>query len=295
MLYLLSPAKTLDEGPTKVKLTGNPHFQSDAKLLVEEIQKLGKPKLKKLLDVSDALVALNFDRYRHFEEQKSKQAALAYDGPAYKSLSFASLSADDMKFAQDHLRILTGLYGCLRPLDEIHPYRLDMSKKLSNPRGDDLYAFWGDKIAKFLCEELKSHKSKVLLNCASEEYYKVVSQASLPGDVRVVTCEFREASGRMLAVHAKPARGAMCRYLIKNRVTELEGVKGFTGENGEWSFSGEILNTFLFVRSPKKESKSTPAKKAQGKKRAAAESAGTDAGGEGARARAPPRRRQRRT
>jgi cytoplasmic iron level regulating protein YaaA (DUF328/UPF0246 family) len=226
MVLLLSPAKTLDLSSTAIKLASQPLFQKEAQDLTAELAKLSKPQLKTLLGVSDSINTLNYNRYQNFDEQESKQAILSFDGPAFKGLAVHDMNDKQMQFAQEHLRVLCGLYGVLRPFDCIKPYRLDMSKKLVNAEGSNLYAFWGDKISEYLneCLGTKAKGSSLVVNCASQEYFKSIRPKVLQEGVKIVTCVFPGPS-----VYAKRARGMMCRFVIENEVLEEEGLEGFQG------------------------------------------------------------------
>ncbi|KAK9809919.1 hypothetical protein WJX72_001739 [[Myrmecia] bisecta] len=245
MLILLSPAKTLNMSKSSHQLRATPPFAKDGEVLVQELAKLSLAGMKSLLGVSDAIARLNHERYQHWEQQPSKQAVLAFDGPAYKGLDAPSLSDEDLQWAQERLRILCGLYGILRPMDAIKPYRLDMSKKLANAKWKDLYAFWGGSLTLSLNAELlrMPEDERFVVNCASQEYFKAIQPADLAGPV--YTMAFPGPS-----VFAKQARGAMVRYIIKERVTTPEGLKGFTGTSGEWQFDdGQSKHSeFVFVR-----------------------------------------------
>ena len=261
MLAILSPTKTLDFTPLKkVVKKSRPAFLKYTNQVVEEIQKLSYSELKKLLGVSDKLAHLNFERYENFHEQDEKQAMFAFDGPAFKCLGAKSLSKEDVAFAQGHLRILSGVYGVLRPCDMIRPYRLDMGKKLKVNDNVGMYKFWGTRLAAQINKEMpepegldskpkrkKARRGKAkaadaeadedeneddegvqfILNCASTEYSKAVVRKALK--VPVVDCVFKEPNGRTVGIYAKKARGMMCRYLIQERVNTLEGVTQFTG------------------------------------------------------------------
>lgn len=197
-----------------------------AEELLPSLQKLGAADLKKLMGLSDALAKLNVDRYKNFSKQAPKQAALAFDGPAYRGLSADDFSAPQQKCAQQTVRILCGLYGVLRPYDEIKPYRLEMGVKLATSKGKSLYDFWGDSITNFLDKELKEGAGpKILVNCASQEYWKSVKTNKLSKDVRIITIDFPGPS-----VYAKTARGMMCRHIVKHHVKDVAGLKTFQGE-----------------------------------------------------------------
>lgn len=254
MLALLSPAKTLDLTPlSNAVLASKPALLKEAGVVVKHLQKLSLAQLKSLLGVSDNLAKLNHSRYKQFEKQEQKQAMFSFAGPAFKCLGAPTLSAEDVEFAQSHLRILSGVYGILRPCDLIRPYRLDMGKKLKIGEDVGMYKYWGTKLSEHINREMpepskllaKSKKNKTttattaassdgdngppqfILNCASQEYSKSVDRKALA--VPVIDCVFKEPTGRTVAVFAKRARGMMCRFLIQERVNDLAGVKRFTG------------------------------------------------------------------
>lgn len=209
------------------------------------MKKMKASDLKKAMGISDQLAKLNAERYAKFEKQPSKQACLAFDGPAYRGMHAEDFSAQDQSFAQGSIRVLSGLYGVLRPFDTVQPYRLEMGTKLATSRGKTLYDFWGDDIAKRLGEELKG--KKVLVNCASQEYWKAVRPTVLPKSVQVITCDFPGP-----AVYAKKARGMMCRHIVKKRASRVEDLKGFKGEGVDayiFSAAKSTASKLVFLRS----------------------------------------------
>lgn len=266
LVYVLSPAKTLDLSASCVSRCSQPRLLTDAHELIQQLQKLSQAKVKSLLGVSDALAKLNFDRFQQFDMSKKateasdpsdtlKQAALTFNGPAYQGLEAHNLSESDLEFAQTHLRILCGLYGVLRPLDLIQPYRLEMGQKLDNSRGKDLYEFWGDSIvseldALFTEEEMKEDVKlpRVLVNVASQEYFKSLPKSALEAaGISVIDCVFKD-DGKIKSVYAKRARGLMCKYLIQKRVDSVEGISGFDLEGYKYSSSASSDDTFVFTR-----------------------------------------------
>ena len=251
MLALLSPAKTLDLSPLATALqSSKPALLKHANVVVKELQQHSLAQLKALLGVSDNLAKLNHGRYKNFHKQDEKQAMFTFDGPAFKGLAPLTMSEDDVEFAQAHLRILSGVYGILRPCDMIRPYRLDMGKKLKIGDTVGMYKFWGTRLSEQINKEMPEgdkplKKSKAggadtgptqfILNCASKEYSKSVVPSAL--NVPIVDVVFKEPSGKTVAVFAKRARGMMCRYLIQERVNDLERAKLFRGAWGT-SFVG---------------------------------------------------------
>lgn len=240
MLVVISPAKRLDWDARDVAMT-EPDFQDDAVRLVKTARNLTLGKLKGLMDLSDDLARLNRDRFKAFEDapgqEVTRPAALAFAGDTYQGLEAASLDADEMSWAQDHLRILSGLYGVLRPLDAIQPYRLEMGSRLKTRRGGSLYDYWRDDLSKALNAQAADVGSDVLINCASQEYFGAVAPKALK--LRVITPQFMEDKGdgkgpKMVSFFAKKARGAMARYIIQNRLTDAEAIKDF--DTGGYAF-----------------------------------------------------------
>lgn len=236
-IVLISPAKSLNELPPPSSFPRTqPRFRAETAELAATARTLSAAKIKSLMSVSDAIAVLNVERFEAFESARTKPCALLFDGPAYKALDATTLSPEDVAFANDHLRILSGLYGLLRPSDAIAPHRLEMGTKLATGRGANLYAFWGDAIADAIAADvalLPEPKSRFVVNCASAEYWRAASQRRLEDvhGVRVIACVFPGP-----AVHAKAARGAMCRHVVTARVVDPEGLKTFAGANGEWAF-----------------------------------------------------------
>ena len=254
MLILLSPAKNLnfDPAPEAPKAT-RPAFAKDAGELSETTRKLTRAKIKNLMGISDKLVDLNYERFQAFSANGKpasvKQAALAFNGDVYQGLDANTLDADDLEFAQDHLRILSGLYGLLRPLDAIQPYRLEMGSRLKNPRGSNLYDFWGDKIAKAIDKAVKPYQDPTVVNLASNEYFSAVDAAALKAPV--VTPVFKEEKdGRMksLMYYAKRARGTMARWAVENRVETAEDLKKFNADGYRFRKDLSDETTWLFSR-----------------------------------------------
>lgn len=251
MLILLSPAKNMnfDPAPHAPKAT-KPLFLKDADELSLTTAKLTKPKIKSLMKISDKLAALNHERFQAFraggKSNSLKQAALAFNGDVYLGFEAASLDAEELAFAQGQVRILSGLYGLLRPLDAIQPYRLEMGSRLKNPRGKNLYEFWGGKIAGELDKALAGHADPTVVNLASNEYFGAVDLKSLKAPV--VTPVFREEKDgelRQLQFFAKRARGMMARWAAQNRVERAEDLKGFDVEG--YAFRPDQSSSELWV------------------------------------------------
>lgn len=254
MITILSPAKKLDKKTERsIGQATVPSFLEDSKELIDELRQLSPEKISSLMNVSRKIAELNYERFARwqppFHKDNATPAVFLFNGQAYQGLKAETLDDGDLYFAQDHLRILSGLYGLLRPLDLIQPYRLEMSTKLSNPRGKDLYAFWGEKLTRAINEALSKHESKVLMNLASNEYFKAIKPQMLEGDI--ITPVFKEKKGtqyKTVAVYAKTARGLMTRYIIENRIEDPEAIKGFD-EQG-YLYSPEMSNEkeWIFIR-----------------------------------------------
>lgn len=251
MLIVLSPAKALDfTRPDQPVPMTTPELADDIAELDKTTRKLRVIDLKKMMDLSDNLAKLNRERFQAFDPamEDGLQAAFAFNGDVYSGLKARQLDKKALTYAQDHVRILSGLYGVLRPLDAIQPYRLEMGVSLKTKRGKTLYAFWGDRLAKVLNETARGHKDPTLVNCASQEYFGAVDQAALT--LPLVTCKFyeeKDGESRIISFYAKKARGLMARYAIDHRIDRAEGLKAFdtdgyrfqpqASSDAEWVFS----------------------------------------------------------
>ena len=236
MLFLISPAKSLDfDTPhPRVKPT-EPLYIPQSAELIDGLRQLGATQVSELMDLSPQLAELNVARYRawkpQFTARNARPAAFAFDGDVYGGLDARSLQSADLRWAQAHLRILSGLHGVLRPLDRIQPYRLEMSIRLANARGSNLYQFWGDQISDYLNSQLEGERSPVVVNLASQEYFQVVRREVLRA--RVVECVFEEERNgayKIISFSAKRARGLMARYAITQRVGSVRKLQGFDAE-----------------------------------------------------------------
>ena len=228
MLVVLSPAKKLDMTPADGVAPTRPAFREEAETLAEVARGLGTDDLQKLMKISEPLARLNAERFAAFGEMEEKPAALAFAGDTYQGLEAASLDPEEMTWAQDHLAILSGLYGVLRPLDAIEPYRLEMGSRLATDRGRTLYDFWGDRIARALDAQAAKTGSDTLVNCASQEYFGAVDRRAL--GLRVITPVFMEDRGgapKVISFYAKKARGAMARFIIQHRLRDAESLTAF--------------------------------------------------------------------
>ncbi|HYC41472.1 MAG TPA: peroxide stress protein YaaA [Noviherbaspirillum sp.] len=236
MLIVLSPAKTLDYAtPLTIDEHTLPDFIEDSAELVDGLKRMSPADLSELMGISDALAVLNVTRFvewsKKFTKKNARQAILAFDGDVYEGLDAGTLTAKQLAYTQAHVRILSGLYGVLRPLDLMQPYRLEMGTRFANARGKDLYAFWGARVTDALNKVLASHKRKVLVNLASEEYFKVVKPKQLDADV--ITPVFEDWKGgkyKVISFHAKRARGMMTRFAAANGITQVEKLKQFDTE-----------------------------------------------------------------
>lgn len=255
MLAILSPAKTLDfDSPLTTDQHSAPEFAKESKALIKTLRQLEPSDIGSLMGISDKLATLNHDRYAHwsakFDDASGARASLlAFKGDVYLGLDAQTLSKRDFTWAQKRLRVLSGLYGLLRPLDRIHPYRLEMGTALRNTAGKDLYEFWGGKVTQALNEALSGQRSKVLINLASNEYYKVVQAQNIDG--RIVTINFKEwrrDAYRFVSFSAKKARGLMARYMIDQRAERADDLKAFDVEG--YAFNEELSSRdeWIFTR-----------------------------------------------
>lgn len=241
MLYVISPAKNLDyETPAVTDEFTLPELMEDAQELAAVCVKLTPQELGSLMHISDKLAGLNAARFAEwhpdFTPENAKQAVLAFNGDVYTGLEAATFNKQDFAYAQQHLRILSGLYGILRPLDLMQAYRLEMGTKLDNPRGKNLYEFWGERITNKLNEQIAATNSEILVNLASTEYFKSVKKKQL--NAQLVTPAFKDWKNgqyKMISFFAKKARGLMVQYLVKNQINDLEGLKQFNLDGYEYN------------------------------------------------------------
>ncbi len=259
MIIVISPAKTLDfETPAGTGQYSTPDFLDESAVLIDQLRTLEPDQLSTLMSISPKLATLNSNRYytwtRPFTPANAKQALYAFKGDVYTGLDAETLCPEDIDFAQDHLRILSGLYGVLRPLDLMQPYRLEMGTQLKNIRGENLYAFWGDRITDAINRELKQQKTETLINLASNEYFKSVRPEKINGTI--ITPVFKDRKNgvyKIISFFAKKARGLMSRYIIRHKLSEPEAIKGFdtagyhfdptTSSKSEWIFLREESKT----------------------------------------------------
>lgn len=238
MLVVISPAKRLDWSPVD-RPTTEPEFAREANTLAGHARALSLGKLKDLMELSDDLARLNRDRFKEFSAEPKPEAlrpaAFAFAGDTYLGLDARSLDADALSYAEGHLRILSGLYGVLRPFDAIQPYRLEMGSRLKTRRGATLYDYWREAPAKSLNAAAEEVGAKVLVNCASQEYFGAVSKKALKLTlIEPAFYEVKDGQQKMVSFFAKKARGAMARYMLEHRVTDAEGLKAF--DTGGYAF-----------------------------------------------------------
>ena len=254
MLILLSPAKSLDyETPPSTQVHTTPDLVKESTQLIEVLRELSVPQVATLMDLSDNLANLNVARFAawqpKFTAKNSKQAVLAFNGDVYEGLDAGSLPEPDLLWAQDHLRILSGLYGLLRPLDWMQPYRLEMGTKLANARGKDLYAWWGTQITDAINACMAKDPAPLVVNLASQEYFKSVKPKLLKAPlVECVFEDWKAGKWKVISFHAKRARGLMARHLIAQRATGIAQIKSFASEGYAFDASVSSADTLVFRR-----------------------------------------------
>ena len=254
MLTVISPAKTLDyETPATTRQATQPAFLSRASELVEDARRLTPSDIQSLMGVSESIANLNHERFMNwhpeFTPQNAKQALLAFKGDVYTGLEAETLDAKGLKFAQKHLRILSGLYGLLRPLDLMQPYRLEMGLRFNNRVGKNLYEFWGNDISDAVQADLKKSGSPLLINLASNEYFKSVNAKTL--DVEIITPVFKDLKQgkyKMISFFAKKARGLMARFIIDRQLNDPKGLKEFDAEGYYFSKTLSTASELVFLR-----------------------------------------------
>ncbi len=254
MISILGPAKTIDMSPHGVtEHYSSPFYPDRTGELVDRLRQYSVSRLKKLMSVSDKLATLTFERYATWRSSypagEGQQALMAFSGEVFNGLKARSLSEVDLLFAQEHVRILSGLYGVLRPLDQILPYRLEMGTKLPNARGRNLYEFWQDIIPRRIAEDTEGQDSPVLINLASNEYFKSIQPASFPYEI--ITPVFKESTGtgyRNVTIYAKKARGMMLRFIIQNRINTPEYLKAFDEEGYYYNNDLSSQKDWVFCR-----------------------------------------------
>ncbi|WP_395824644.1 peroxide stress protein YaaA [Collimonas sp.] len=258
MLIVLSPAKSLDyTTPSSTDTHTNPDFIADSAELIAVLKQLSPAQIASMMKISDPLAQLNTARFaswsKTFTDDNSKQAILAFNGDVYEGLDAPTLDSAQLTYTQHHLRILSGLYGLLRPLDRMQPYRLEMGTSLANPRGKNLYAFWGDTVTLALKRQLAKQKTRALVNLASEEYFKVVKPSVLDAPIiSPVFEDWKNGKYKIISFYAKRARGLMARYAALNNITDPEQLKDFDldgyryvpqdSDAGRWMFRRRVAD-----------------------------------------------------
>ncbi|WLG94893.1 peroxide stress protein YaaA [Pseudomonas sp. FP198] len=254
MLMVISPAKTLDyETPPATERFTQPQYLDHSQELIEQLREFSPAQISELMHVSDKIGGLNAARFGSwnpaFTPANAKQALLAFKGDVYTGLDAQSLGEADFDYAQQHLRMLSGLYGLLRPLDLMQPYRLEMGTKLANARGKDLYAFWGTRISEWLNEALADQGDDVLLNLASNEYFSAVKRSALKA--RVIDAEFKDLKNgqyKIISFYAKKARGLMSRFVIEQRINDPVQLKHFDVQGYRYNAEQSSPNKLVFLR-----------------------------------------------
>lgn len=254
MLLVVSPAKNLDyESAVATEKFSQPELLEHSKVLIKKCKTLTPADISSLMSISDKLAGLNAARFGEwatpFTPENARQAILAFNGDVYAGLDANSFNDDDFVFAQQHMRILSGLYGLLRPLDLMQAYRLEMGKKLDNERGSNLYQFWGDIITEHLNDALAAQGDNILINLASNEYFKSVNKKVLKAEI--ITPAFKDWKNgqfKMISFYAKKARGLMARYIIENQISDVEKLKAFDVAGYQYSAELSKGNDWVFTR-----------------------------------------------
>ncbi|WP_272691043.1 peroxide stress protein YaaA [Providencia sp. PROV116] len=254
MLITISPAKTLDyESPLATQQFTQPELLSESQKLINVCRKLTPADIASLMKISDKLAGLNAARFAEwhtdFTPENARQAILAFKGDVYTGIQAETFSQNDFEFAQSHLRILSGLYGVLRPLDLMQPYRLEMGISLKNTRGKNLYEFWGDIITKQLNQALAQQKDQILVNLASDEYFKSVNTKKLDGQIiKPIFLDEKNGKYKVISFYAKKARGLMSRFIIQNKLTKTDQLADFNLEGYQFDESQSKGNELIFTR-----------------------------------------------
>lgn len=253
MLILLSPAKSLNTDPSEVKEFSLPALQDQALPLVNLLKRKSVKSVKEMMKVSDSIAKLNAVRFKSYQAEhtlkNAKQALFTFDGDVYKGMEPSSFTKTNLKFCQKHLRILSGLYGILKPMDLIQPYRLEMGSKLKNRRGTNLYAYWGSQITEILNRDLEAHKSNLVINLASKEYFKAIKLKELNGEVLNINFkEFRNGKYVFVSFSAKRARGMMAKYIIKNKIKSAKDILTFDMDNYQFNADLSSDKEYIFTK-----------------------------------------------
>lgn len=254
MLTILSPAKNLNFKEQKtIKTHSNPIFIKESEELMQKLKKLSARQIGNLMDINPRLAELNHIRFQQWQPEfnttNSKQAALAFNGDVYTGLSAKTLKPKDLEYAQDKLIILSGLHGILRPLDLVQPYRLEMGSELKVGKHKNLYSFWGKKLTEYINTTIKSHKKKVIINLASNEYSEVLDRDKIDAEfIDISFKEFKADQYQIFFVFLKRARGMMARFIIKNRIEKIEDLKGFDSDRYEYNDRLSGKSEWVFTR-----------------------------------------------
>lgn len=254
MLFVVSPAKNLDyDTPAPTSKSTQPRMLDDAEKLVQRAKELSPQQLASLMKISDKLAGLNAARFSEwhqpFTTENAKQAVFAFNGDVYAGLEATTLSPQALEYAQGHMRILSGLYGVLRPLDLIQAYRLEMGIKLENPQGKDLYAYWGDRITKLLNKDIRANKDEILVNLASNEYFKAVQASKI--EAKLITPVFKDTKNgqlKIISFYAKKARGLMARFILEKQPQNVDDLKGFASAGYKYDNSLSSDAEIVFTR-----------------------------------------------
>ncbi len=257
MITIISPATTMNfDKNLNISLnSSDPYFAKETNMLINILKSLSKNEISYLMNLSDELTNLNLDRYKLLNTYKSSylQAILAFDGQVFDCINVDDFDYDDFEFANNNLRILSGLYGILKPLDLIQAHRLEMKSKLKNESGNDLYKFWKEKITSYLFNELNNSNGKTLVNLASHEYTKAIDIKSLNKDFNIINVEFKDFreninSYKVIGIYSKKARGHLTRYIIKNKINDFNILKNFTYDGYKFNIDFSDNNNFIFTR-----------------------------------------------
>ncbi len=253
MLILISPAKTLDESPTSLERATEIPFPKETQQLVRVLRKFDADSMAKLMDISEKIAKLNRERFlsfaKEFTPENSKQALLMFKGEVYLGFDLAKYGAEEYEFAQKYLRILSGLYGLLRPLDSIQPYRLEMGRNIETSKGKSLYEFWGDKITTALNKSLAATASNLVINLASQEYFAAINPQKVKG--KILTISFKDNKNGLLKIisfNAKKMRGLMANHIIVHKLTSPESLKSFVENGYAWREDLSNEREWVFVK-----------------------------------------------
>jgi len=254
MIITLSPAKSLDfESQSPLETKSEPRFINESDYLANKLGKLSKNKLNEMMHLSNDLIDLNYSRYKEWDssnKSRQKQAIFAFKGEVYRGLSANEFDKKDGSFAQNHVRILSGIYGVLKPMDMIQPYRLEMGSRFQvSSKQKNLYQYWGNQISESLQQELKNHKEPTLINLASKEYFKAVNEKTYSGKIIHITFkENKNGQYKVIGTYSKLARGQFTRFFIKNRIEKIEALKNFEDNNYRYHEALSSDSEFVFTR-----------------------------------------------